>query len=61
MFDFYEDIDAEFTVTIGDNGYVFNFNGKERGNEESWCKQRTFVFKTDEELMEAINLMKEVV
>lgn len=61
MFDFYEDIDPEFRVTIGDNGYVFHFNAKERNKEDSWSRERTFVFKNDAELLEAINAMKEVV
>ena len=51
MFDFYEDIDPEFRVTIGDNGYVFHFHAKERGKEDSWSRERTFVFKNDAEFL----------
>lgn len=61
MFDFYEDIEPEFQVTIADNGFTLTIRAKEKGKEDSWCQDRVFVFKTDQELFSAINLLTELV
>jgi len=61
MFDDYEEIDPKFEVTVADNGYVLSFTAKERGKDDSWSSEHTFVFGNLDQLSSAIDAITEVV
>jgi hypothetical protein len=61
MFERYEDIEPEFQVTIAHNGFTLSIRAKEKGKEDTWQQDRVFVFTTDQELFNAINLLTELV
>jgi len=60
-FEFYEEIEPEFTVTIADNGFVMVIQAKEMGSEDTWAKSHTLVFTDPAAFYQAIENLTELV
>jgi len=61
MFNDYEEIERTFEVTVADNGFVLKLSAKQRGVEDSWASDYSFVFGNLEQLTAAIDALTEVV
>jgi hypothetical protein len=59
MFDNYEEIERTFEVTVADNGFVLKLSAKQKGVENSWASDYSFVFGNLDQLSTAIDAIKE--